>query len=318
MWPYPRHNLALTYAESGDYAAAKREYLEAIATAPKQAYLYYNLGLVYERSNQKRLARRAYEDALRSLTEQAAIYDSRNSEWEVAILEQRDKGDAGQMDELRREADLTRKRSTAALKTTAIVENALGSLLESERNPPAAAGHYEAAIRIDSSFCVARHNLAMLKQKWPRKNWKGNSDSPEALYRQNVSLCPAFWPSVLQVAAIDFSNGDLSKARGELDTVLSQAPENREAKKKLASVLILQNETSTAIQMLTKAIDQDPEGDASKSGHADPTLYELLGDAYTASKDPKACEAYRSAIAAAKWAAYSGDRARLRRKANCR
>jgi tetratricopeptide (TPR) repeat protein len=302
MWPYPRHNLALTYAESGDYTGAEKEYADAIAIAPDQPYLYYNLGLLYERSNQKRLARSAYEGALQSLTRQAAIYDMRGREW------------AG---DLPREGDVARRRAVAAGKTTAVVQNALGSLLESERNPREAAAHYEEAMRIDPSLCVARHNLALLKQKWPRKKFSDTATAAD-LYRDNAGRCPAFWPSILQLAKIDLAQGDLSRAGTELHTVLSLAPSNREAKKTLAAVSIGQNDAAGAIALLTAVISEDVRQSTSNRGLADPALYELLGDAYTVAKDSRACEAYRSALAATKGAAYGGDRGRLRRKASCR
>jgi Tfp pilus assembly protein PilF len=302
MWPYPRHNLALAYAESGDYAAAAKEYLDAIAIAPNQPYLYYNLGLLYERSNQTRLARRAYEGALQSLTRLSTVYNARSTEWAR---------------ELPRDGDLAKRRANAAAKATAVVQNALGSLTESERNPPAAAAHYEEAIRIDPSLCAARHNLALLKQKWPRKRWSGDSATPVELYRENLSRCPSFWPSLLQLAIIDLSGGDVPKAKSELQTVLSQVPDNRDARKRLAAVLVRQNEIPAAIALLTAAIDEEVRQNGSR-GSADPALYELLGDAYTAANDPRACEAFRSALAAARRSAYSGDRRALRRKANCR
>jgi tetratricopeptide (TPR) repeat protein len=44
-WTYPRHALALTYLETGDYTAAQGKYREAIAKAGGQqtGYLHYNL-----------------------------------------------------------------------------------------------------------------------------------------------------------------------------------------------------------------------------------------------------------------------------------
>lgn len=73
LWAYPRHNLALTYAEQGAYGAAEREYREAIAVAPvgvrvrserdnpcfhgkevmvvTRPYLYYNLAILLHRLN---------------------------------------------------------------------------------------------------------------------------------------------------------------------------------------------------------------------------------------------------------------------------
>jgi hypothetical protein len=107
------------------------------------------------------------------------------------------------------------------------------------------------------------------------------------------------------------------KAKAGLQDVLARVPQNREAKKALARVLIRQKDTASAIHLLTTAIADEVGPKAAPDPLADPALYELLGDAYTAANDPRACEAFRSALAASKRAVYNGDRGRLRRKAAC-
>lgn len=63
-WAYPRHNLALTYAEAGEFDLAVRQYREARLLDPSYSYLAYNLGVVYQQINEVSAARAAYVDAL--------------------------------------------------------------------------------------------------------------------------------------------------------------------------------------------------------------------------------------------------------------
>ena len=305
-WPYPRHNLALTYAEKGDYSSAERTYRAAIAVAPEQPYLYYNLGVLLQRSNQKAPARRAYEDALESLSKLARIYTTRGMEWTQELPDQ---------------AQIARQRAEGLDKAKAIVENALGSLTASQRNPNLAAIHYERAIAADSTLCAARQNLAVLKEAWPGKEWPGASGNAQALLEENLSVCPDFHPSRIRLATIYLGQNDLGRARAAFETVLVKLPNNVEAKKGLAKVLAQQKEFAAAIALWTELIDTETKqqkpaaSGAIQEVLAEPSLYEGLADAYSASGDKRTCPTYRTAVRALKGSVYDGDANQLRRKA---
>jgi tetratricopeptide (TPR) repeat protein len=306
-WPYPRHNLALTYAEKGDYSKAEKTYRDAIAIAPDQPYLYYNLGLLLQRSNQTGPARRAYESALTSLTKKAAAYAERGAEWTR---------------DLPGEAKIAQQRAQGLEKAKAIVENSLGALAASQRNALAAAAHYELAIAADPGLCAARHNLAVLEQASPGTKWPGAFGGSQSLLEENLGVCPAFHPSRIRLSLIYLGQGDLGRARSGFETVLAEVPGNIEAKKGLAAVLARQKQFAPAIELWNGLIDaeiklQQPNagGKSNREVLAEASLYEGLGDAYAAAGDTKACVAYRTALRALKGSAYDGDRNQLRRKA---
>jgi Flp pilus assembly protein TadD len=54
---------ALFQIENGDYAAAEREYCEAIALDSSVPYVYYNLALLLNRMNRRSEAEAAYGKA---------------------------------------------------------------------------------------------------------------------------------------------------------------------------------------------------------------------------------------------------------------
>ncbi len=306
-WPYPRHNLALTYAEKGDYARAEKTYRDAIAISPQQPYLHYNLGLLLQRSNQLGPARRAYQAALTSLTTQAGTYAARVGEWTRELPE---------------EAKIAREREAGFSKARAIVENALGALTASQHDDDGAVAHYELAVAADAGLCAARHNLAVLKLSRPGRQWVGTSGNPQSLLEKNIAACPDFHPSRIRLSLIYLELGDLDRARQGLEQVLSQVPGNVEAKRGLAAVLVRQKQFAPAIQLWTALIDTEISGQAppaqgknAREHLAEPSLYEGLGDAYTAAGDSRACNAYQTALRALRDSQYGGDRKQLRRKA---
>jgi tetratricopeptide (TPR) repeat protein len=306
-WPYPRHNLALTYAEKGDYSQAEKTYREAIAIAPDQPYLHYNLGVLLHRSNRLGPARQAYDGALNALKKQADTYTERGTEWSRELPE---------------EARIARQRALGFNKARAIVENALGALKASQRDVPSAAAHYELAIAADPSLCAARHNLAVLKQSSPGRKWPATSDDPQTLFEKNLKACPDFHPSRIRLSMIYLGQNRLDLARSGFETVLTQAPGNIQAKRGLAAVLERQKQFAPAIGLWNALIDAELQLQKSNAGGkpnrevlAEASLYEGLGDAYAGSGDTRACAAYQTALRALKASAYDGDRSQLRRKA---
>lgn len=130
-WAYPRHNLALTYAEAGRFDEAIREYQQARLFAPEYSYLPYNLGLLFQQINNYVDARQAYADAL-VLAEHDCSKD---------------------------------KRQTCP--AVARVHTALGVLEELRNRKKQAAREYLLGLKADPGQIEAKHDLALL---WSRSN----------------------------------------------------------------------------------------------------------------------------------------------------
>jgi tetratricopeptide (TPR) repeat protein len=137
VWTYPRHDLALTYLETGDYAAAQEKYREAIARAGDQqtGYLHYNLGLLDHQLGRRKEARIEYETALKLFKEQMALEGSRNDAERAAVF----RNDAAE------------------------AYNALGALSVAEGKRKQAAEDYEQSLQLNPDLAAARNNLDLLE-----------------------------------------------------------------------------------------------------------------------------------------------------------
>jgi tetratricopeptide (TPR) repeat protein len=143
-WTYPRHHLALTYLEAGDYAAAQEKYREAIAKAGDQqtGYLHYNLGLLAHQLGQRKEAQREYETALRLFEEQMAREEARNAPERAVVF----KNDAAE------------------------AYNALGALWVAQGKRKQAAAAYEKSLKLNPDLAAARKNLELLEgRKQPKR-----------------------------------------------------------------------------------------------------------------------------------------------------
>ncbi len=209
-WAYPRHNLALTYAEAGKFTEAITIYEHARSLAPSYSYLPYNLGLLYEQINETSAARRAYTDALQ--------------------LAQKDCSSAG----------------SAVCSGAARAYTALGVLCESLGKDGQAEKQYLSALQNDPNLMDAKHDLASMwirlkkqparaEQMW-RENLRaepnhipsliGLSDlllktnrPNEALplYERLLTLRQNYGPAVLGIANIHIASSDPRGALAILD-----------------------------------------------------------------------------------------------------
>jgi tetratricopeptide (TPR) repeat protein len=220
-WAYPRHNLALTYAEAGEFDQAVRQYQEARLLAPSYGYLAYNLGVLYQQINEVPAARAAYVDALQ--------------------LSERD-------------CSVTRSASCPA---AARVRTALGVLFETTSKWNLAEKQYQMALRADSRQLDAKHDLASL---WTRSNrhareaeqmWQDNlqvqpghvpslmglSDllhkaqrSREALplYERLIALRPQYVPGIIALADVRTATGNPGSGLALLEEKRTLAEHNSE------------------------------------------------------------------------------------------
>jgi tetratricopeptide (TPR) repeat protein len=135
-WTYPRHHLALTYVETGDYLAAQQKYREAIAKAGDQqtGYLHYNLGLLAHQLGQKKEAEREYKMALQLFTDQTTREQERDAPERAAVF----RNDAAQ------------------------AYNALGALWASEGKRKQAAEAYAQSLKLNPDLEAAKSNRDLL------------------------------------------------------------------------------------------------------------------------------------------------------------
>ncbi|HSK44327.1 MAG TPA: tetratricopeptide repeat protein [Candidatus Binatia bacterium] len=100
-------------------------------------------------------------------------------------------------------------------------------------------------------------------------------------------LDPSDQESALWLARLYRLHNEPEKAEDVLRAMLKEDPENDAAMEQLTQLLLDENKAEEAIQLLESTTARNPS----------PTLYDLLGDAYTQTKDyAKAEKAYRQAV----------------------
>ncbi len=108
-----------------------------------------------------------------------------------------------------------------------------------------------------------------------------------AEFKEVHRLDPADAESSLWLARLYRLHNDPDKAEQVLREMLKEDPDNDAAMEQLTQLLLDENKSDEAIHLLESATSHSPS----------PTLYDLLGDAYTQTKDfAKAEAAYRNAV----------------------
>ena len=285
-WVYPKHNLALTQVEFGDYRAAQRTYEEAILVQPWQPYLYYNLGLVLQRTNRLKPAMTAYETALIRYRDAITVLDSNALAWKTLPME----------------SGLAKRRADIFRRNQAEVHNAIGSLHQQAGRFDPALTEYKAA----GAHCAARHNRAMLTL---RLNRRGEA---AGLLEENVADkgCAQFFPSRLELANLRLAVEPAAAA-----DLYRSIPKNYMAEAGLAKVDRAQNNFTAAIDRLTGLVSRQEK----EAGVAAVWLYQQLAETYEASGLPDstklACQGYRKAERSLSMADFAGDRSAIVKKA---
>lgn len=259
-WMYPRHNLALTYIERGEYASAEQEYREAITVDRLQPALYYNLGLLYHRLNRRSEADATYKKAIEIYGATLTELQARADEWKGRT-------------ELKREVENLDKRIRVFERNRAQVLNAWGALV-ALRSADDARQKYEEALKADPKLCAARDNMAQLVTDQRKRR---------DLFIENMKLCPDFWPSTLKLARMELRSFQTAEARPLFEDVIKRAPGNKEAMSGLAVI--------SAGGSLMQAIAAKPPGSATQSQYVE------LAEIYRNAGDNAGCEeAYSLAI----------------------
>jgi tetratricopeptide (TPR) repeat protein len=224
-WAYPRHNLALVYAEQGRSSAAEKEIRGAIERTPYYPYLYYNLGLTLQRTNKLDEAERSYQNAIRVFDLEIRRYRERAASWT----------------DLPSRAALARDVADALERNQVEAFNALASLQFQRRNFARAEKNFALALQRDPAHAPARHNLALLYLQ------SGARDKAEDLLRANAD----FHLSRLELAEMLAAKGQAEEAGKLYDAVLASSPDNTEARLGLSAALSALGRTPEAAQVLS-------------------------------------------------------------------
>lgn len=104
-----------------------------------------------------------------------------------------------------------------------------------------------------------------------------------------LSLAPEHQPSILLAGALQYSLGSMAQAEQYLKTYLKKDPDNRYARKLLASSLLKSHQTQFGIDVLSPAL---------KSEQQDPQLFAIAGALYMQAGDYTQAEAYFSKASA--------------------
>jgi tetratricopeptide (TPR) repeat protein len=220
-WAYPRHNLALAYAQMGRFNEAIATYRGAMGRAPQFAYLPYNLGLTFQRINRNREAAAMYREAI-------------------------DK--AGRLPEDYRVMHL------------AMAHNALGYLESSTRSPERAEESYRQALTFNPNLLEARQNLAALLCGRRTDGACEAAREGEAirLWRENIQQDKDYLPSRLSLARALTAQGKTSEAIAEYEQVVRLQPEYVAGRLALADLWAEAGDYERAKQQLTQARVQQP------------------------------------------------------------
>jgi len=286
-WAYPRHNLALTRIEMGQYNEAESAYREAILRTPYYPYLYCNLGLLLHRIHRLRDAARAYEDALIAFDHAIAELERRRQR---LLAEGQNRESAY----LQTRADLLKRYKAEA-------HNALGALRYSQGKRDEATRQYQAALSLNQDLLAARHNLAMidLDRYLLGRATVTDLDSAIQLLKANVERPDPYLRSRQKLADAYIWKGLYKEASTEYAALVRAQNNNGEALTGWAKALAKQKLVDEALELTRSKGWQEMELASKGNPFARFTLYEALGEIHEVMNDTaQACRDYNNALAA--------------------
>jgi tetratricopeptide (TPR) repeat protein len=278
LWAYSRHNLALTYTQSGEFRKAGNEYKQAIQRTPFHPYLQYNLALLLQNQNRLREAEQQYKSAM-------AVFLTLIDKHIAAQASAAKLGAAVGADSRYYQAQSVREQQIvdALKRNLAETYNALGTLRENRSDSAGAEEYYKDALA-KADLLEARHNLALLymsrrdkSRLAPVDRLKLVSDA-EGLWRLNLSREPEHRPSLLGLARAYRAEDNLEEAIRYYQRILNLDPEQIAAREELALSLAKAGRKDDAARELAETIRRQQA--ARSSAFANPALHEELGNLY--------------------------------------
>jgi len=198
-WSYPRHNLALTFSQQGNFAAAQQQYQLAMRNRPHYSYLPYNLGLIKQRMNRLDDAEQLYKQALNQAQE------NRASSLMPTVFPWTERAD---------------------------ILNALGTVAAARNKKGKAEQYYRCALVDAPALAAAKYNLAMvLSQKV-----KTQQEAVD-LWRQNVGAADSAIALASRLALGDYfarEKGSRAEAIAEYVEAVKLHDTNPAARRALA------------------------------------------------------------------------------------
>jgi tetratricopeptide (TPR) repeat protein len=218
-WAYPRHNLALSYSEQGNYAQAEREYADAMRIAPHFSYLPYNLALLDQKLRDYGSAERYYKIALDITVKNESL----------------------------------RRPATGPWKERAVIFNALGSLDATRERWASAEDWYRKSLRDYEFYLNARHNLALLLSR------NGPSAEAESLWQGNLDHDDKDLPTLFGYANYLGRQRNYAKAEEMYVKALKLRPNYPGGRRKYADLLLSENKQQESLAQLRLALVDAPK-----------------------------------------------------------
>jgi tetratricopeptide (TPR) repeat protein len=175
--------------------------------------------------------------------------------------------------------------------SSVIIERLAETYAKSQRTPEAIA-EAEQAIKADPDNpgphrLLARIYVRNLSEVNAGSAQRDTIDKAIEQFREILRLDPKDGQSALWLARLYRFENEHDKAEETLRTILNRDPQNEGALEQMSQLMMDEGRTPEAIELLTKAA----------SMATSPTLFDLLGDAYSQSREyAKAEEAYQKAV----------------------
>jgi tetratricopeptide (TPR) repeat protein len=175
--------------------------------------------------------------------------------------------------------------------SSVIIERLAETYAKSQRTPEAIA-EAEQAIKADPDNpgphrLLARIYVRNLSEVNAGSAQRDTIDKAIEQFREILRLDPKDGQSALWLARLYRFENEHDKAEETLRTILNRDPQNEGALEQMSQLMMDEGRTPEAIELLTKAASMTTS----------PTLFDLLGDAYSQSRDyAKAEEAYKKAV----------------------
>ncbi len=198
---------------------------------------------------------------------------------------------SGTSDSANRAVDFYKKALEFDPNSSVIIERLAETYAKSQRTPEAIA-EAQKAIQADPNNAEPHRLLARIYVRNLGDLSAGTAqretiDKAVDQFREILRIDPKDSQSSLWLARLYRFENEHDKAEEILRGVLSWDPANEGALEQLSQLLVDEGRAADAIELLSKAADRS----------ASPTLYDLLGDAYSQTHDyAKSEEAYRKAV----------------------